>query len=80
MIGLTLSQWYKDIANAIRSVNGSSDTYKPSEMADAIRNSAPPKYLYEMKDDMVAYFTGSWGQRLKYEDNILKYYFTNFAL
>lgn len=36
MIGLTLSQWYKDIANAIRS-KGISGTFKPSEMADAIR-------------------------------------------
>lgn len=36
MIGLTLSQWYKDIANAIRS-KGISGSFKPSEMADAIR-------------------------------------------
>ena len=37
MIGLTLSKWYKDIADAIRS-KGISDTFKPSEMAAAIRN------------------------------------------
>ena len=37
MIGLTLSKWYKDIADAIRS-KGISDTFKPSEMAAAIRS------------------------------------------
>ena len=37
MIGLTLSKWYKDIADAIRA-KGISDTFKPSEMAAAIRS------------------------------------------
>lgn len=36
MIGLTNSNNYRDIANAIRSVNGSANTYKPSQMAAAI--------------------------------------------
>ena len=33
---LTDSQHYTNIANAIRGKNGSSDTYTPAEMADAI--------------------------------------------
>ena len=33
---LTDPQHYTNIANAIRGKNGSSDTYLPSEMADAI--------------------------------------------
>lgn len=33
---LTNNQYYSDIANAIRSKNNSTDTYKPSEMAGAI--------------------------------------------
>jgi len=37
-IKLTDTQYYNDIADAIRSKNGSSDVYYPSEMADAIRN------------------------------------------
>lgn len=34
---LTSSQYYHDIAEAIREKNGSTNTYLPSEMADAIR-------------------------------------------
>ena len=34
-----------DIANAIRDKNGSTDTYKPSEMANAISISLPKKEL-----------------------------------
>ena len=37
MIGLTDDKNYQNIADAIREKNGSSDTYKPSEMANAIR-------------------------------------------
>lgn len=36
-IGITDEKNYQDIADAIREKNGSSDTYTPSEMADAIR-------------------------------------------
>ena len=35
-IGLTNKDNYKAIANAIREKNGSTETYTPSEMADAI--------------------------------------------
>lgn len=34
--GLTNSEHYADIASAIRTKNGKTDTYKPGEMADAI--------------------------------------------
>ncbi len=34
----TDSQYYEDIADAIREVNGTSETYTPATMADAIRN------------------------------------------
>ena len=52
MIGLTLSKWYKDIADAIRS-NGISDTFKPSEMAAAIRSiSGSDDVLLKYTDDM----------------------------
>lgn len=34
--GLTNSEHYEDIASAIRTKNGKTDTYKPGEMADAI--------------------------------------------
>lgn len=37
MIGLTDDKNYQDIADAIREKNGSEETYKPSEMAEAIR-------------------------------------------
>lgn len=52
MIGLTLSKWYKDIADAIRS-KGISDTFKPSEMAGAIRNiGGSDDVLLKYTDDM----------------------------
>lgn len=35
--GLTNSEHYEDIASAIRTKNGKTDTYKPGQMADAIR-------------------------------------------
>ena len=34
----TDSQYYEDIANAIREANGTSETYTPATMANAIRN------------------------------------------
>ena len=41
MIGLTNSKNYKDIADAIRTITGGSEKYKPSEMAAAIRSATP---------------------------------------
>lgn len=35
---ITNTQYYSDIADAIRSKNGSSDTYTPAQMATAISN------------------------------------------
>lgn len=37
MKGLVKEEYLQDMANAIREKNGSTDTYKPSEMANAIR-------------------------------------------
>ena len=37
-LGITDTQNYTDIADAIRAKNGSADTYKPDEMATAISN------------------------------------------
>ena len=51
MIGLTLSQWYKDIANAIRS-KGVSGSFKPSEMANAIRSIGGGDTVLKYTSDM----------------------------
>lgn len=45
---ITNTQYYTNIANAIRSRNGSSNTYLPSEMADAIDTAM----LYELPDGL----------------------------
>lgn len=53
MIGLTNSQWYRDIARAIRSKLGGSTTYKPREMAAAIRG-------IESSGDLIFYCPETW--------------------
>lgn len=73
MIGLTLSKWYKDIADAIRS-KGISDTFKPSEMAAAIRSIDGHTTLWKMDSSDAPFYGGSWQTRLRYEANILKKY------
>ena len=45
---MTDSQHYTDIANAIREKNGSSDTYFPSQMADAIKGISSGTELYTL--------------------------------
>ena len=65
-LGITDTQNYSDIANAIRAKNGSADTYTPSQMATAISNipstptiTLPPEY------QKVDYLTSTGTQRIE---------------
>lgn len=57
---ITDAQHYSDIADAIRAKNGSEDSYKPSEMAEAIGGLQVSTALNHINSYGVAYVTGEY--------------------